>query len=823
MDVIDLARIPPGRTDLVGGKAAGLAGLISAGERVPDGFCLTTEAHRAGIIPEAAVVAAYRRLGSPPVAVRSSATAEDLPDASFAGQQDTFLDVTGEDELIDAIRRCWRSLDSDRAVAYRAAHSADAEPPSMAVVVQRMIAPAAAGVMFTANPLTGTRTETVVDAVEGLGTGVVDGTVDPDHYVLPERGPVPAYGCLSPDELRRLRATGLRVQRIFDRPQDVEWALDAERTLWLLQSRAITTLFPLPPARDDLRVYLEVGHVQGLRRPLTPMGMSVLREVSGRWLNLVGADDAVLDSLLVDIGGRMFMDLTGFLHSRRLRGRVPEIVRVYGPAIARSAAKLLDDPRFAPRPGGHLFSRRAASRLLLTSVPKALVGALWALARPSRARERAFRELDRVRSEPTADPPDTSSRIRAAVSVQDPALTGPMMRSLPPLWAALLAQNVANGLLTGIIRPGELNAVLRGMPHNVTTQMDLELWSVARAAAPHRELLISTAPEELAARFRQGLLPEFGLTAFLAEYGIRGTAEIDVGAPRWAEDPAPVFAALAGYLLVTDPDQAPSARFARAAAEAEASLRELIGRAERVRPLRAWIVGSLLHRTRELAGLRELPKFLWLTPISEARRQLLAAGAELTAAGLLDAPGDIMFLTLTEAVAAAQGADQRTLVSDRRREHQREARRRQIPGLLLSDGTNPLTLPDAAPSEHGPDILVGVPAATGSATGPVRIVHQPSEARLRPGDILVAATTDPGWTPLFLTIGGLITETGSPIAHGPTVAREYGIPAVVSVPEVTTRLTEGQTVTLDGATGVIRMHTAEGERPEQPSAAVRVG
>lgn len=290
---------------------------------------------------------------------------------------------------------------------------------------------------------------------------------------------------------------------------------------------------------------------------------------------------------------------------------------------------------------------------------------------------------------------------------------------------------------------------------------------------------------------------------------MRGGAEIDVGSPRWADDPTPVFAALAGYLQVTDPDQAPPARFARAAVEAEAALADLIDRAKRTRPVRARLAGSMLRRSRELAGLRELPKFLWLTPLAEVRRQLLAAGAELTGRGLLEQPDDIMFLTLDEALEAAGGADLRAVVTRRRREHDREARRRQVPGLLLSDGTNPQALPDDSATGYGPDVLVGQPAATGIATGPARIVHHPSEARLHPGDILVAPTTDPGWTPLFLTLGGLITETGSPIAHGPTVAREYGIPAVICVPDATTQLTEGQVVTIDGATGLIRLHGPE--------------
>ncbi|MCY1158934.1 MAG: pyruvate, water dikinase [Citricoccus sp.] len=822
MEIIDLAHITPDLTPLVGGKATGLGALLAAGERVPAGFCLTTRAYRAGAIPEDAVLTAYRELGGGPVAVRSSATAEDLPGASFAGQQDTVLGVEGETALLEAIRQCWASLGSERAVAYRAGQGLQDEDLAMAVVVQSMITPSAAGVMFTANPLTGTRTETVIDAVPGLGTGVVDGTMDTDHYVLPARGPVPEdqhHGCLSPDQLHALREAGHRVQRALGSPQDIEFAYDDQGTLWLLQSRAITTLFPLPAGSDpdDPRIYMEVGHMQGLRRPVTPMGVSVLRETTRRWFQLIGVDDAAVDPFLVDIGGRLFMDLTGFVRSPRMHDRVPEMVKVYGPAVARGVRRILDDPRYAPRPappGRRAFSRRATARLLLAVLPASLFGALRALARPAAARVRAFDELDRVRHQPRADPADAADRIRSAAGLQDATMTGPMMRSLPPLWAALIAQGVAGWLLRGILRPGELNATLRGMPHNVTTQMDLRLWAVAEAARPHRELLVGTAPDELAARFLRGELPEFGLAGFLREYGIRGSAEIDVGSPRWADDPTPVFAALAGYLQVTDPDQAPPARFARAAVEAEAALADLTARAQRIRPVRGRLASSLLRRSRELAGLRELPKFLWLTPLAEVRRQLLAAGAELAERGILDRPDDILFLTLDEALEAAGGADLRTVVRDRRREHERETRRRQVPGLLLSDGTNPQALPDEQAGEHGPDVLVGQPAATGVATGPARIVHHPSEARLQPGDILVAPTTDPGWTPLFLTLGGLITETGSPIAHGPTVAREYGIPAIICVPDATTRLTEGQVVTIDGATGLVRMHG-----PEEPDGA----
>jgi rifampicin phosphotransferase len=334
--------------------------------------------------------------------------------------------------------------------------------------------------------------------------------------------------------------------------------------------------------------------------------------------------------------------------------------------------------------------------------------------------------------------------------------------------------------------------------------MDLTLWRLATAAGEHRDLLLNTPPAELAARYLAGELPEFGLGEFLRTYGHRGAAEIDVGVPRWAEDPAPVFAAIAGYLRVTDPEQAADLRFARAAADAVAKIDELVERARRTRPVRARLAGFLLRRSRALAGLRELPKFAWLYAFAEMRRQLLAAGAELRERGVLDRADDIMFLDFREALAATEsGGDVglRDRITARRAEYDREMRRRSVPGLLLSDGTNPEALASSTPAADG--TLAGMAAAPGTATGRARVILDPAGAHVEPGEILVAPTTDPGWTPLFLTAGGLVTETGAAMAHGPTVAREYGIPAVICVRDATQLITTGQLITVDGAAGTV--------------------
>ncbi|RBQ16295.1 pyruvate, water dikinase [Spongiactinospora rosea] len=805
MRPIPLTEIDSSMIDLVGGKAAGLGEMIRAGERVPAGFCLTAGS---GPPPEEELLGAYRRLGGGRVAVRSSATAEDLPEASFAGQQDTYLDVEGPGPLLDAVRRCLDSLNNERAVAYRA--RAGIAEAAMAVVVQRMIDPVAAGVMFTADPITGCRTQMVIDAVPGLGTGVVDGTAVPDHYVLGHRAPPPADpgGCLSGERLAELRDAGLRLQRHFGTPQDVEWAIDADGTLWLLQSRPITTLFPAPPDTGDTRLYLEVGHLQGMLRPITPMGLSLIKMAARMWFTAAGARVDPRDPLprLVSIGGRLYFDLTDFMRSASLRGRLRTSLDVYGPRVREAVGHMLGDPRFAPR-RGLPFRPGNAVRVALRLAPGAVAGLTASLARPDAARARALRALTEIERGATPPPGLLTSAERLRWVVQDShraAMSLDMQGLLWPLTAGMLFGTAPSALLGGVATDEELDIVLGGMPHNVTTEMDLALWRVARAAREHGDLFATTPPDELAARYRAGDLPDIGMAGFLARYGMRAAAEIDVGVPRWEEDPAPLFATIANYLRLEDPELAPDRRFERAAANAERMIGTLARRARRARPVRGRVAAFCMRRARKLTGLRELGKFAWLPALRAARGGLLAIGADLAARGLLERGDDVMFLELSEVAAAVhRGADQREPATARRAEYERELRRVVVPAALLSDGTDVETLAPPAPGEEG--VLRGMAGAAGRATGRARVIHDPAGAHIEPGEILVAPTTDPGWTPLFMTTAGLVTETGSPVAHGPTVAREYGIPAVICVRDATRKIETGRLITIDGTTGTVHL------------------
>jgi len=823
---------------VAGGKGANLGELIAAGFPVPDGFVLTTGAYvlaaREGSVdpadPEAAAdhlwngkmpaaiaaaaLEAYRELGGGPVAVRSSATAEDLPGASFAGQQDTYLDISGEEALVEAIRRCWASLWNDRAVAYRRANGIDDQGVALAVVVQRMVDAKAAGVLFTADPITGRRGRAVIEASPGLGDAVVSGRVDPDRYVadpltgrIVERRIKGDEAVLDDARVRELAILGVRIEWHLGAPQDIEFALDRERRMWIVQSRPITTLYPLPeglPDPDvDLRIFFSGNVFQGYFEPITPMGIEpflALGETIRKAFAASGRDGSSRPPV-VEAGMRVYLDVTPIL--RDAVGRVA-IQRATAMGEARSSVvfgKLVSDPRLRPHSASHIRSVRRLLPLLLRSrVP---IFALRMLRSPAATRRRFIREVEHATRIDL--PPDATSAARVDAFEL-------LMRSGPPrvfprlvsmVIAGMLSYVVAGRLLGDRAREDELQRLTRGLAHNPTTEMDLALWSLAteiRDDPASRNAVLQRTPADLAAAYAAGTLPhsmQAGLSAFLARYGFRSVGEIDLGVPRWAEDPTHLLGAIANYLRLEDEALAPDAQFARGAREAEAMIATLLGR---VRGPRRMLLRFFLRRLRALMGLREAPKFHLIRRIWTPLRNLLRpVGDELAATGRIASPDDVFFLTIAEVRAAIAGEALQDAVAERRAMFARERARRHIPRVLLSDGTDAeIALVPAAAGD-----LRGSPASPGSVTAKARVILSPLGARLEPGEILVAPSTDPGWTPLFLTAGGLVMEMGGMMSHGAVVAREYGIPAVVGVAGATERIATGQLLTVDGSAGAV--------------------
>ena len=647
-----------------GGKAVNLAELIGAGFPVPDGFCVGTPAYaqaaamggldavlaepgqdlarraRAALLATsvpaevaAAVTDAYAALGDRvPVAVRSSATAEDLPGASFAGQQDTYLNVVGVDAVLEAVRRCWASLWTDRAVAYRADVGIPHAGTQLAVVVQRMVDAQVAGVLFTADPISGKRTRSVLDAAPGLGDAVVSGAVDPDHWVVDGRvitqGPA-TTACLADRQVRDLVDLGRRVEALFGAPQDIEWALDREGALWLTQSRAITTLYPVPPSpRPGLRVHLNATLAQGLTRPITPMGLSAFRVAGATLAELAtgrSVDPMVGPAAFGVAGGRGFVDVTAALRNPVGRRAIPLVFDVMESRSAVIVRGLLADEPTLAQAGPVWSGRWRAARPVLRVLLRYRVPGFVALAlvRPAAARGRVAARGEQVRAR-VAEPVTGAERARFDHVIATLRAVIPIMpTTVPAALAGFLALGLARRVAGPDLDAQAVHAVLRGLPHNVTTDMDLALWALATRLDPASvAAAAATAPAELAERYHAGALPpvlQRELAAFLAEHGHRTAAEIDLGMPRWSDDPTQVLGSLANYLRITDPAEHPDVRFARAAAAAEAAVDEVVAGVRRRSRVRARITRFALGRTRQLAGMRETHKDYLVRLLAHAR------------------------------------------------------------------------------------------------------------------------------------------------------------------------------------------------------------
>jgi pyruvate,water dikinase len=522
-----------------------------------------------------------------------------------------------------------------------------------------------------------------------------------------------------------------------------------------------------------------------------------------------------VSSPLKTAGERLFIDITGAMRHgqfRRLTAAIPPLVE---PGSAQVLAPLWADPALAP--DGRRLCPRTILRLAPFLAPIAgrfLATLLW----PDWGRRRAQRRIEEAVAALEARCrviEATPNRLAAWADAIGGMAVSAFRFVLPHLLPAFAPGMATLNLLTHLAADAPDGRTLpleitRGLPHNVTTEMDLALWQVAQAIRSDptaRQAFQTARPEKLALA---DLPPaaQAAVQGFLARYGMRGVGEIDIGRPRWREDPTPIIRAIASYLQIDQADRAPDAVFARGAASAAAATERL---AAAVRPLRhGWLrarqVRWAARRVRSLAGLRESPKFTIIRFFGIVREGLLACGRELATSGALAQPDDVFFLTLDELRALSRGAlpDAAARATERRQANAREARRRQIPRILLSDGRAFYEGVALAEGE-APGALAGSPVSPGVVEGAVRVVFAPHAAQLAPGEILVCPGTDPAWTPLFLAAGGLVMEVGGLMTHGAVVAREYGIPAVVGVSQATLRLKTGQRVRVDGSTGRITL------------------
>ena len=824
--VLSLTEVGQESLLLVGGKGAQLGAMLRAALPVPDGFCITTDAYRSGMTVELreAIAVRYQAMGSPRVAVRSSATAEDLPDASFAGQQDTILNVEGRDAVVAAVQDCWKSLFTDRAVAYRRDRKIPEESVAMAVVVQRMVDAEAAGVLFTVHPVSGAIDELVIEAALGLGDKVVSAQVTPDRYRLKRRSShelIEREGdetsvVLAP-VLAQLADLGLACERLLGRAADVEWAVAGGR-IYLLQARTITAVGSRAPVvRFGSRFNAEFAKAHpvfwgnyNLRDtmpfPHTPFSWSFWNYLTIpsllKGLGMMdNADDYERMPAMADlVDGRVYFNMN-FWSAFSRPDRFPK--------LGLRFAAILD----AELPGALqaiIASREMTPMKMPFGVKRSLraIYRFWAKSNPVKAWEDlefSRREVDEF----------SKADLRWLSEEQIIALaryfaTENIPRTLFPLFAAAPSLVAATFLSWCLERWGLEHLfprLISGLGRNPTVETALALWDLAEGAGEEvRAVFAGEDVERIPDALRRtdagrGFLAR--MSEFLKVHGHRAVREFDFSCPRWRDDPTFVYESIRNYLL-HPPGQATPRQHYENQKKEHAAAKEDLQRALRFRPLRRLVAAKQVRVIEQRMPLREAFKFYTLYGMAHARDLLLEVGRRLMQRGLLEQPDDFFFLSIPEIEELATGRLDRAWVSEQVAIRRRElaANMRIDPPLIVRSDGKPMM--KAVPAG---EVLRGKGASPGVVRGPARVLFDPTDgALLHTGEILVAKFTDPSWTPLFLTAAGLIMEVGGIVSHGAIVAREYGLPAVVGVKDATRTLHQGEMVEINGTSGeVIRL------------------
>ncbi|MEV4122000.1 rifamycin-inactivating phosphotransferase [Micromonospora sp. NPDC049645] len=857
--LLDLREVDETQLSVVGGKAAHLGALSRIdGIRVPAGFCVTTAAFRRVMaqtpsinerldrlsrlnpddreavralsaeirrsiektaIPDdltAAITRALGRFGERAAyAVRSSATAEDTPTASFAGQQDTYLNVVGSEAVLRHVSRCWASLFTERAVIYRLRNGVDHRTVQMAVVVQEMVFPDAAGILFTADPVTGNRKVATVDASFGLGEALVSGLVNPDVFKVrdgevvtgtvavkhravaaspgggtrevtidPHRQEQPA---LTEAQVLRLVRLGRRIEAHFGRPQDIEWCL-VDDDFQIVQSRPITTLFPVPAARDqENHVYLSVGHQQMMTDPMRPLGLSM-------WQLTAMAP-------MLEAGGRLFVDATGLLASPASRDGFLEMAGKSDPLMRDALETLIDRRDFLPTVTSDGGPARLTTGGTSIETDPAIVTELIERSEASIAALR--RDIATVTG--TA----LFNFLLEAFQEHKRVLGEPL--NMQAIMAGMQATWWLNDRLYEWL--GEKNAadtLTLSAPGNITSEMGLALLDVADVIRAHPEVVAFLRGVEdddfldNLPKLAGGTESRAAIEAYLDRYGMRCVGEIDITRPRWSERPSTLVPVLLDNVKLFEPGAA-RRRFEQGEQQARQKAQEVL---TRLRALpdghrKADETERMIERVRTFIGYREYPKYGIVSRYFIYKQALLAEADRLVRAGVLTEREDVFYLTFQEfhEVVRSHRVDDELI--RQRRDAFRSYQALTPPRVLTSDGE---MITGAYRRDDVPaGALVGVPVSAGTVEGRARVILDMAQADLEAGDILVTTHTDPSWTPLFVGIAGLVTEVGGLMTHGAVIAREYGLPAVVSVLDATRLIQDGQRIRVHGSDGYVEI------------------
>ncbi|MFN8201452.1 MAG: rifamycin-inactivating phosphotransferase [Solirubrobacteraceae bacterium] len=802
---------------------------------VPGGFCVTTDAFRrvmeevpsmadrlerlsrlkpddreairalsadirrilAGIaVPEEVASAIRRALArhgeQAAYAVRSSATAEDLPSASFAGQHDSYLNVVGPAAVLEHVGRCWGSLFTERAVTYRLRNGVDHRDLRMAVVVQQMAFPQAAGVLFTADPVTSDRKVVSVEAGYGLGEALVSGLVNADVYKVRD-GEVVAKAiapehrnraALADAQVVRLAQLGRRIEAHFGRPQDIEWCL-VDDGFRIVQSRPITTLFPVPAVDDDENhVYVSVGHQQMMTDPMKPLGLSMWQLTTPR--------------PMCEAGGRLFVDVTRALAAPVSRARLLEVFGRSDPLIGDALQSILDRGDFI-RPLPDEASVRPPSAPI--EADPAIVAEL---IEGNEASVAALKRDIRTKSGPALLDFILADLQELKRVLFDPQSLRVIMAGMEATWW------LNDHMQTWLGDKNAADALTQSVPHNVTAEMGLALLDVADAIRPHPDVVAFLEHvaddgflDELPA-LAGGREAREAIRAYLDRYGMRCVGEIDITRPRWSERPTTLVPMIVHHVKSFEPGAA-RRRLEQGLREAGTKEQELL---ERVRALsdgerKVAETKRMIDRVRTFTGYREYPKYGMVSRYFVYKQALLREAERLVRAGVLAEREDVFYLRFEELhdIVRTNHVDDELL---RQRKDAFASYQALTPPRVLSSDGEALTgayrrddLPAGA--------LVGLAVSAGTVEGRARIIHDVAQADLQPGDILVTTYTDPSWAPLFVAIEGLVTEVGGLMTHGAVVAREYGLPAVVGVQHATELIRDGQRIRVHGTDGYVEI------------------
>ncbi|RRB00678.1 phosphoenolpyruvate synthase [Larkinella rosea] len=876
--VLGFQDIDQSKLGIAGGKGANLGELARiAGIQVPDGFCVSTEAFKK-IVGEApkvnelldqlallkaedrdrigAVGAELRRTIQEQVippdieegvarflsemgetnafAVRSSATAEDLPTASFAGQQDTYLNVSGKDAILKHISQCWASLYTDRAIIYRLQNGFDHRKVYLAVVIQKMIFPDAAGILFTADPVSANRKILSIDASFGLGEALVSGLVNADHYkvrdgkliekqivakklaiyAVKEGGTTQQL--LGPDQQNRqaltdeqvlqLNQIGREIEAYFGSPQDIEWCLAGD-AVYVVQSRPITTLFPIPTANDaenaqhgpadrDPHIFISVGHQQMMTDPMKPLGLSLWQLTATR--------------PMYQAAGRLFVDVARDLASPAGRELLVNVLGKSDPLIKDALTTLLERgdciptlPNDTPEqsPGtGQKGPSPANFQQQLPNDPAIVSG----LMKDSEALVETLKHD--IQSKSGVDLIDfiLDDRLILRQSLSYPQSFGAIMTGINA--AAWINEHMQEWLGEKAVA----DTLAQSAPNNVTSEMGLALLDVADVIRPYPEVIAylqrvndDNFLDELV-QFAGGLEARQAIGAFLDKYGMRGVGEIDLTRPRWSEKPTTLVPLILSNIKNFEPG-ASSRKFEQGRQQALVKEQELVDRLKQLPDgeQKAEAAKHQIGLLRNFIGYREYPKYGIVNRYFVYKQALLKEAERLVQAGVIREVENIYYLTFEELreVIRTQKLDHQIIVD--RKAAFKYYEKLKPPRVITSDGE---IIAGKYKREDLPaGAIAGLAVSAGVIEGRARVILTMEEANIEEGDILITAFTDPSWTPLFVSISGLVTEVGGLMTHGAVIAREYGLPAVVGIDNATQLIKDGQRIRVNGTEGYVEI------------------